>query len=213
MSPAPNPTPAPDHRVLALTLLDTWHVGSGRGEARHLDALVDRDAYGLPHVPGRMLKGLLRDAALSMVQWGHWDENRVERLFGSGSDSVTPKSGLIQVSNAELPQAERDWLVGDDPNARQCRSRLFMTQFQTRIDADTGIAAKGSLRGIEVVIPLSLRADIRLGRPGQPATAQDWKDLDALLPLVRAVGAHKTRGHGRARLAWDTEQNQKARAA
>jgi len=191
-------------RALRVQLLDTWHVGSGRAQGRHLDAVVDRDARGLPYVPGRMLKGLLRDAAQAMQSWGHWSAERVERLFGSASQGSEAglQPGLLHISSAELSAAERDWLGSDSADARRQREALFIAQFQTAIDQDSGIAASGSLRGIELVLPVDLMSEVMLGRSGQTATDDDWQHLGALLPLVRALGAHKTRGHGRARLSW-----------
>jgi CRISPR/Cas system CSM-associated protein Csm3 (group 7 of RAMP superfamily) len=197
-------TPASTTRLLRVELLDTWHVGSGRALGRHLDAVVDRDARGLPYVPGRMLKGLLRSAADALEAWGHWPAGTVERLFGGRSqrdDDLAPR-GLLRVGSAELPEPERTWLGSDHDDARRQRAALFVAQFQTAIDRDSGIAASGSLRGIELVLPLTLHAEVTLGRPGGPATDEDWQRLSQLLPLVRAVGAHKTRGHGRARLSW-----------
>lgn len=204
-----------EERLLTVELLDTWHVGSGKAEGRHLDAVVERDAFGLPHVPGRMLKGLLRDAARAMEAWGHWPAGTMERLFGSDSqreDGAT-HPGRVAVSNAELPPVERQWLSQEA--ARAQRQALFVERFETAIDKDSGIAASGSLRGIERVIPLQLQCNVTLlapqprqgqtleGRPGQ--NAADWALLTELLPLVRAIGADKTRGEGRAQLRWHTE--------
>jgi len=200
-------TPIQPARLLRVELLDTWQVGSGRAQGRHLDAVADRDAHGLPFVPGRMLKGLLRDAAAALEAWQHWPGGTTERLFGDHSqrDDGLAAPGLLGIGNAELPLAERAWLASEDEDARRQRAALFVAQFQTAIDRDSGIAASGSLRGIELVLPLALQAEVTLGRPGVPAGEDDWRRLTQLLPLVRAVGAHKTRGHGRARLRWADE--------
>jgi CRISPR/Cas system CSM-associated protein Csm3 (group 7 of RAMP superfamily) len=203
MRPLPCPT-----RWLQVELLDTWHVGSGRAQGRHLDAVVDRDADGLPCVPGRMLKGLLRSAASALETWGHWPAGCTERLFGSRSqrDDGHSVPGLLRIGSAQLPAAERAWLGSAQPEAQRLRAALFVTQFQTAIDRDSGIAASQSLRGIELVLPLALLAEVALGRPGEPAGEDDWNRVTQLLPLVRALGAHKTRGHGRARLSWSTAE-------
>ena len=195
-------------RCLQVRLLDTWHVGSGRAAGRHLDAVVERDPHGLPYLPGRAMKGLLREAAVHLEAWGHWPPGTVERLFGSVARRAGEPSrpGLVRVGSAELPPAERAWLAGDHPDAARHRAALFMEQFQTAIDADTGIAADGTLRGIECVVPVTLQAEIALDAAADALpTADDWQRLTQLLPLVRAVGAHRTRGHGRAELTWIAE--------
>ena len=37
-----------------------WHCGSGLAAGAGVDALVVKDANGLPFVPGKTIKGLLR---------------------------------------------------------------------------------------------------------------------------------------------------------
>lgn len=195
-------------RRLRLQLLDTWHVGSGHGEDRYIDASVERDANGLPYVPGRMLKGLLRDAASALELWGHWPEGTALRLFGGDSRRAEglAQPGLVRVSNAVLPAAERKWLAGDGLDASLQRNALFTTRFQTAIDRDSGIAAEGSLRGIELVLPLLLESEIELGMPSVAPLPSDWDNISKLLPLVRALGAHKTRGDGRVCLSWIAQE-------
>lgn len=39
-----------------------WHCGSGLAAGAGVDALVVKDADGLPFVPGKTIKGLLREA-------------------------------------------------------------------------------------------------------------------------------------------------------
>jgi hypothetical protein len=192
---------------LTVELLDTWHVGTGRGEGQHLDAVVDRAADHLPQVPGRMLRGLLRDACECLHAWEHLPAagaGSVANLFGTltGATNAPGRSvsrpGVLSVSNARLPEAERELLMKEKP---EVRAALFMSSFQTALDPETGAVKNGSLRGIELVVPLTLQAWLEL----DVNTAQDakacWDTILKALPLVRAIGAHKTRGHGRARLS------------
>lgn len=191
---------APQSRTLAVQFLDTWHVGTGRARGRHLDAVVDRDADDLPFVPGRMLKGLLRDAVQTLQVWGHVPADAVVRLFGSASqgDGETD-SGCLLVSAARLPKVERTWLASDA--GRSARAALYLEQFQTAIDAKSGTAMGGTLRGIELVVPLTLQAELAIELSSAEASAC-WQQIDLALPLVHALGAMKTRGQGRVQLAW-----------
>jgi hypothetical protein len=67
---------------------------------------------------------------------------------------------------------------------------LFREFSSTRIDNE-GLAQNRTLRTIEVVVPLTLHATVQ-GPEG------DWPDLlQAALPFVHGVGAHRTRGMGR----------------
>ena len=49
-----------------IEFFSNWHCGSGLAAGADVDALVIKDNNGLPYVPGRTLKGLLRDAATNL---------------------------------------------------------------------------------------------------------------------------------------------------
>lgn len=180
-----------------------WHAGTGRGSGHHLDALVARDAFGLPFLPGKTLRGLLRDAMHRLEQWGSAGigAGTTQRLFGSTAwedgdagpvarDETVP--GVLFVSDARLPDDLRRWL-GLDENAG-LREGLFRDHFSTAM-TDQGVAREKSLRGMEVVVPLVLRAELRaIGTPDEPG----WKEaVRAALPLIRSAGANRSRGFGR----------------
>lgn len=195
--------PAPTSRTLRVQFLDTWHAGAGRAEGRFLDAVVDLDRYGLPYLSGRALKGLLRHAAENLVAWGHWPAERAANLFGSpnADESNTSRPGHLSVSSAVLEGIDREWLSGSSEEAVALRQAMFLEHFQTAIDPETGTAVEGSLRGLQVTVPLTLHAELSLdAEPG--GLADGWLHIGQLLPLVRAAGAFKTRGHGRLALAW-----------
>ena len=46
-----------------IEFFSLWHCGSGLAAGADVDERVIRDKDGLPYVPGRTVKGLLRDAA------------------------------------------------------------------------------------------------------------------------------------------------------
>lgn len=196
-------------RTLSLQFLDTWHVGTGQGEGSHLDAVTARDADGLPYVPGRMLRGLLRDAVEALVAWGHVPaSDALELLGGLAQRTDAPgrsmsTAGCLYVSDALLPAAERRVLAADSahPAAPAMRAALYVANFQTAIDPVTSTAAEGSLRSIELVVPLTLDSELCIERPAARAAVL-WGHLNRALPLVRGIGAMKTRGHGRVTLSW-----------
>lgn len=194
--------------TISIDIRGYWHPGSGRGSGSHLDALVETGGDGLPFISGRMLKGLLRDAVNRLEHWGRLDEFKtgdatvVENLFGSrgfGKDNV-PRNrthpGKIKVGDARLPQDLRQWLAYSDHGAQ--RQQLFREVFSTAIDAATGVAKHHSLRGMQVVVPLPLQARLEWIGAGD---AGNWRQIvEEALPLIRAVGAQRSRGYGRALL-------------
>lgn len=187
-------------RSLRVSIHDYWHCGSGRGVGSHVDARVDLDPNELPYVPGRSLKGLLRDALLLLEAQDGAAPAWADRLFGSapaGEQATRHDStpGLLAVSDARLPPALAAWLASE--TGRPHRRSLFRRLASTAIDPDTGAARDRSLRGIEVVVPLELECELH-----GPAELAWPAALERAFPLVRAVGAHRHRGFGRCTLTW-----------
>jgi hypothetical protein len=216
--------------TLRIDIQTYWHPGTGRGSGFHLDALTHTGADGLPRLPGRTLKGLLRDALYRAERWG-WPAvpaGTTRCLFGSRTGGTKPEPagptadpppdenlstpGLLRVADATLPEDVAAWLATED--GRKLIPGLYREHFSTRIEIGTGVALGRSLRGMRVVVPLELTA--RISEVPGPLHAEedrallarlqtdgDWKTvLKAVFPLIPAVGAHRTRGFGRARLAW-----------
>jgi hypothetical protein len=192
--------------ILRLDIQGYWHPGTGRGSAFHLDAITHTGADGLPRLPGRTLKGLLRDALCRAEAWG-WPAvppGTTNALFGTKADADRgSKPGLLRVSDATLPPAVAAYLA-TDPDGQGLVPGLYREHFSTAIDHRTGVAKEHSLRGMRVVVPLTLQAGIDEVE-GSPAVA-DWRArLTAVLPLVGAVGAYRSRGFGRVALSWAEE--------
>jgi hypothetical protein len=193
-----------NNATLTIDIRGYWHPGTGRGSGFHLDAVTHEGADGLPRLPGRTLKGLLRDAVLRAEHWG-WAEvpaGSTERLFGPlGRDGAQTRPGLLRVADATLPADVGAWL-SQTQEGRDLVPGLYSEHFSTAIEHDSGVARPRSLRGMRVVVPLTLEAEVA-EVPGVPAPEGDWRSLlQAVFPLIPAVGAHRTRGFGRAVLAW-----------
>jgi hypothetical protein len=210
-----------DRMIVRLEILSYWHAGTGRGGGAGLDAVVERDGDGLPYLPGRTLKGLLRHAAACLVGWGAsgWSDEVIPTLFGSPAPSAAAPvvggrhgtfPGCLTVDSARLPDPERQVLRGQT----SLIAGLFATLPATAIDADTGAARDESLRFIEACVPLALVSEIlwdghaaKLGvddgrRETIDRLGKEWQDrVRECLPLVRAIGAHRSRGFGRTRLS------------
>lgn len=188
--------------TLKIEIRSDWHPGTGRGSGFHLDALTHEGADGLPRLPGRTLKGLLRDALYRAEAWG-WSEvpeGSTEAIFGARADlDGKTTAGLLRVADATLPAEVAAYLTTEE--GKPLIPGLYRERFSTAIDPQTGVAAGRSLRGMRVVVPLTLFAPVA-EVPGV-APVPGWrKRLAAVLPLIDAVGAQRTRGLGRAVLTW-----------
>lgn len=184
--------------MLCIELHAYWHCGVARGSGALLDARTARDARGLPCVPGRHLKGLLREAVEQAASWGWEDAGSAKLLFGARAaenPADVPQPGTLRVDTAVLDAAVdvHAWLASEA--GRGPRTELFRTLHVTAMN-DDGVAQDQTLRALEVAIPLRLRAAV-YPRPGWAPPAEWTRSVRAALPLVQAIGAGRTRGLGR----------------
>jgi hypothetical protein len=195
--------------MLEFQLHSFWQAGTGRGSGALLDMLAHRDVDGLPCLPGRSVKGLLRDAVCRAETWGYLDAGTTVQWFGSrlpnedtDESRLDTKSGLLRVSDAVLPTILGDFLRNTKKEYEGISDGFFHPLYATAInppqesDSESnkksgGTAEAKSLRSTEVVIPLTLEAELE--------TPDDWRkeDLEKVLPLLRAVGNGRNRGLGR----------------
>lgn len=186
---------------LHLDIRSYWCAGTGAGSGHALDMRVHRDADGLPALPGKSLKGLLRDALRQADSLGWSGLDIANDLFGSdnASDQISAGSRL-HVGNAVLPRREREALLAEPALI----SGLFGELHNTAIDDGTGSAAGKSLRGHEVAIPLPLEATLHTVPGSSPPDADAWAALENSLALIRGLGGGRRRGLGR--VLWRLER-------
>jgi CRISPR-associated protein Csx10 len=167
--------------------------------------VADRDVVfddcGLPWLPGRRLKGLLRDAYSELVSALPADQfglPGVKQLFG---DIGLREPGDIEIRNGYLRAYEelRAWasdLCGSDSGAGQ--SAIIMDSFcevrgQTAMDRNTGSPKKDTLRKTRALhAGLVFEAVVEMG----PKLSNRWAIALAAAAL-RQMGSSRWRGLGR----------------
>ena len=120
-----------------------------------VDALVVKDKDNLPFVPGKTIKGLIREAADVLTLFGEQQEGKWKLCSEMKPMRVGyGQSWLPVFSNAKLSGLEHDAIV------ESCtQNYLYRTKASTKID-DNGIAQDASLRRIETVVPCTLTGSI-----------------------------------------------------
>lgn len=172
--------------IYQIEFFSNWHCGSGLAAGADVDALVIKDRQGLPYVPGRTLKGLLREAAENLFP----DEDNLSRLFGISGDMDGHQTGCLFFSNASLPEDESRYI-----EATNLSSYLFQTFASTAIDEKTGLADEHSLRKIETVIPCTLKGEIRNVPDGNENLLKD------AMAFIKRMGTGRNRGYGRCNIS------------
>ncbi len=182
-----------------------WHAGSGLSGGTAANAQVIKDEYELPFIPGRTLKGLLRQSArqINALHADEVTETFIESVFGIGEDQIkeknvpleeskTLKQGQCFFSNATLSQ----YIINELKGKEEQKSLLFTTLASTAID-EKGLAKDQTLRQIEVAIPLTLFAAIE-GFPNDP---NYLAQLEKCFHWIKKMGVNRSRGLGRCKFS------------
>ena len=168
-----------------IEFFSNWHCGSGLAAGADVDALAVKDADGLPYIPGRTLKGMLREAASELSS----DSDLLRKIFGiSGDEKLNTheekRAGEAFFGNATLTDGATIIAAGLTPH-------LFQTFASTAIDERTGIAKDNSLRKIETVVPCTLEGQIK-NLPNE-----GLKLIGQAMQMVKRIGTGRNRGYGR----------------
>lgn len=183
----------------SIELFSYWHAGSGLqgGSDAHTTVIKDRD--GLPFLPGKTLKGLLRDAAQSLQELGDDKVTApfVSEVFGGKNTHYAAQKKVHSsfFTDAYLGDQVRQQLRGQTPDPMRLRAMLFDRLASTAID-ERGQAQQGTLRQMEVVVPLTLYAMIH----DFPDSATHRLAITRCMQWVKHLGVNRTRGLGRCQL-------------
>jgi len=173
-----------------ITFFSDWHCGSGLSAGSESDTLVKKNKEGLPYVPGRTIKGLLKDAARDLFEVDADYLKFIEACFGKKSENDENISdNKFFYSNAEFSSPLTEYFK---PKPIE-KAKLFRNISSTRIIEKTGVAKKQSLRTIEVSIPVMVIGAI-LNIPN------DYRDkMIDCMRMVKRLGSNRNRGLGRCR--------------
>lgn len=172
-----------------LTFLSDWHAGSGLSSGSDADAIVMKDPQNLPFLPGKTIKGLIKDALLDIVDLQNRivPQSIVDKLMGAEiieNEKVTTQAGTLFFSNAAICEDTAIEI------SEEMSYHLYRKIASTSID-DNGIAIKGSLRTIEVCLPLKLEGYI------DGIESSEVEYLTYAFKLIRHIGVNRNRGLGR----------------
>jgi len=176
-----------------VKLLSDWHCSCGLNAGADVDLLVIKDQNGLPFIPGKTIKGLLKEAAYYIGEFSENNESWVKfskDVFGikttKNQDSNQSDPGFCYFSNVVLSETIQNKLKDND----LLKDNLYRQISSTAIN-ENGVAKKHSLRKIEVVIPLELY--------GKIADLHDeyFEKILKCLAFVKQLGLSRNRGLGR----------------
>ena len=176
-----------------------WHFGSGLAAGGDADLLVVKDKDGVPFVPGKTIKGLVREA-VDLLFLDKISKDVYKSVFG-----VTAKNKEDKEENesyrsdaffkdAALPDAERKYII-----SKGLSEFLYQTISNTAI-TDEGIADDATLRKIQVCVPCELEGKIILDFPENIEEKDQIIMKNCILysmKYIKRLGSWRNRGLGR----------------
>ena len=203
-------------RIIKIDIHSYWHIGTGEGSGPSADAIVATSPNKLPIWPGKSLKGVFRDAfyqatALESLKDHSYDD--LLWLFGpnveltspeegsdNARDSFQNKKGAFKFSDGRLDIGEKYLALEEWAGSKEGKeyTPFFYKEVSNVALNEDGTAKKGALRSIQLTKPVSLFAEVEFSTEDENQNAQKaFQLLEETFPLIRLMGASRTRGLGR----------------
>lgn len=190
-------------------------VGSGESYGAYIDDDVVYDTFGLPYLPGKRIKGLLRESALEISEMNMGSVCKIKiddilKLFGT-----TTLTGKITVGNLRLEDYDNlkkwiGWAFSNDKTNTLINKNSVLSCFteikqHTAID-DDATAKEHSLRTVRVLKPLCFNGSLR----GDFAK-EEQEHMEKVLTLacinLRRLGTKRNKGYGKVKCSFSSKDN------
>jgi CRISPR/Cas system CSM-associated protein Csm3 (group 7 of RAMP superfamily) len=169
-----------------ITFFSEWHCGSGLSSGSDLDALVIKDKDRFPFIPGKTLKGLIREATEEI--YGS-DSLVLKELFGHFDEKSLDNSDSHSKGTAFFSDATISAKLKAKVNKEL--TDFFYRDLTSTAIGKNSIAEAHSLRKMETTIPCELCAMI---------AGVDEKyigELTKCMQWIKRLGQNRHRGLGR----------------
>lgn len=190
---------------LVIELLSDTTFGRGEGTPGAVDVEVEHDAYGLPMVGGKALRGLLRDSWLSMQE--HFPDLQAAGCRVLGPHGDLEETAILRIGDATIEESARAFFVSaterqHHPLAPETiLAALTEIRAQTSEERTSGAPARTTLRSTRVVL-----RGLKLVAPLSWLSVPDSQDTQCLALAALATrhgGLARNRGRGHLRITID----------
>lgn len=180
-------------------------IGSGEGWGSIVDNDVVFDRFGIPYIPARRVKGILRESALEIVEMfisskkSDFVKEDVNDLFGyPGLDKVSMVINNFKLSGYDNLKNWLEYLEKKYPTLMSkdvVREGFTVIRQQTRVN-ENGVAEQNSLRTIRV-----LRKGLEfIGNVQIPNNEKKEKLFAYAVSNARRIGTNRNRGLGKVKI-------------
>ena len=184
-------------------------TSSGESLGSFIDSDVCYDKYGIPYIPAKRIKGLLREAALEYCDWSGEDKEIIEKIFGKEGNR---NPGLLEIDNAHISHYNRITNIIDSvPKeferylTRQRLVNVFTyVRYQTAVNEETGASKDNSLRSTRVVKSgITFKAPIKI----ENCDSAKIELLEKITKLIMHMGINRTRGFGEVQCVFEKDKS------
>jgi hypothetical protein len=173
-----------DKILYKIQFFDYWHTGSGLSGSTYADGIVNKNENDLPIISGKTVKGLLREAAETIQTL---DSSLISRSFITDVFGDVDNEPKCHFSNLNLSEKLAENII-----KAENQSALYHVITSTAID-NNGQAKEGSLRQLEVTIPLALYGVIE----DIPFIESYKTEFTHCFNWIKQLGLNRNRGLGR----------------
>ncbi len=171
--------------IYKISFYSDWHCASGLNTGADADDMPLCGSDKLPVIPGRTIKGLLREAAEIVA-----DKQFIQNCFGMEmrKSHTADCQGKCVFSNAELTAKIKKTIIDNKGT-----EILFRGVSSTKIDRD-GMAQDDSLRRCNYTVPLTLFGKI------SGIADEDVPAMERCMKFIKRLGLKRNRGFGRCKI-------------
>ncbi len=186
--------------IIQMELKSDAIPGNGSSIAGIIDRDISYDAFGLPFIPGKRIKGILKESAEEL----RFDDEKLRELFGKeGSDACA-----FRIDNGYL-EGYQEYCKLLSSTYKKIPIKTFLppqlvlkyfTYSRSQTSIEHGIAKKNFLRTSRVlkkglVFRFSVECDSKY-KNGKNSIS----DIETICKVTRAFGTSRTRGFGEIKL-------------
>lgn len=199
-------------RQIKITLLSDLCVGSGYSFAGIIDSDVCYDDCGIPFIPGRRLKGCMKEAAQTTL-YALLSEEEVNTVFGKRGQNTAAgiyvsdaRIGDYETYHKELKACMKDDKMKGIVTPHKILEMYTTIRAQTKIERESGTADDQSLRFTRIVNQMNAVTKEKMVFFADLIyeESQEENIFDILL-ATKNIGLHRNRGLGNVKMEWNQE--------
>lgn len=179
---------------LEIKLKSDLCASSGESMGSYIDSDVCYDDNGIPYIPSKRIKGILRESAQEYCDWNEKLKDCIDSIFGIEGER---NPGKLKIDNAyikgyETVTEELNEIPKDYVSKQRIINAFTYTRYQTAIDENTGTSLDNSLRTTRVV----KQGNVFVANIDIDADEKEIKLLENASKLCKHMGMNRTRGYG-----------------